>query len=151
MLLLAAKDTGSLPVKNPMSLLHIVDLETIAQGIARLAVVTPRQDGETLHLLLKDVPRLSTMMNRVHAAAEKLVPGDFDLVSGARRALRKDDLPAHRWSARNFFKRQPYGAKILDTYTERFLLKHRIELPAFDNKIIAQITHRAVEKIVGFK
>jgi hypothetical protein len=151
MLLLAAKDSSSLPVKNPMSLLHIIDLETIVQVIARLALVTPRQDGETLHFLLKDLPHLSTLMNKAHAAAEKMVPGEFDLVSGARRALRKDDLPTHRWSARNFFKRQPYDAKILDTYTERFLIKHRIESPKFDKKIIGQITRRAVEKIAGFK
>jgi nucleoside-diphosphate-sugar epimerase len=151
MLLLAAKDTSSLPVKNPMSQLQIIDIETISHGIAKLAFITPRQEGETLHFLLKDVPHLSTLMNRVHAAAEKLVPGDFDLVSGARRALRKDELPTHRWSARNFFKRQPYDAKILDTYTERFLLKHRIESPRFDKKIVKQVSQRAVEKIAGFK
>jgi hypothetical protein len=75
----------------------------------------------------------------------------LNFIAEARRTLREDESPTHWWSARNFFKRQPYDAQISTAATEKLLKEYKLELPDYNEKITEKIVISALERIKNSK
>ncbi len=147
-LLLTVDDPSSLPFKDPASRLHAIDIETISSILTKLARFEPTNDVQTLHVSFVSMPQLLSLVETVAAIAVDLTPVGFDLGRGARRALRRAE-PDERWSAREFFKKQPYRMRLSTALSERFLEELGLALPSFDEETMKRLTSQAVEKIVG--
>ncbi|MCP4676619.1 MAG: hypothetical protein GY854_14120 [Deltaproteobacteria bacterium] len=149
-LLLTVDDPSSLPFKDPKSKLHAIDIETLSSILANLALLDPTNDVQTLHVAFASMPTLLDLVETAATVARDLTPVGFDFVRGARRALRRAE-PGERWSAREFFKKQPYRMRLSTALSERFLKERGLVLPSLDDETMKRLTSRAVEKVVGFR
>ena len=159
--------------------LALTDLDGLVTALAGLAEHPPVGGGRVLHLLDPAAPEVAQLHERVTRTAGELVPGGFDLATGARRALRESaergawsaGLPGapgregrwstregrgsprdwRRWSPRDFFRRQPARARFETAFTRGVVDRLGLPIGAVEDERFEQLIEHAVEQIVGFR
>ncbi len=149
-LLLAVEDPSALSLKDPESMLHAIDLHSLAELLAQIAGADSMAGARTLHLTFAQMPTLLTLLEKAHTTARELAPAGYEFSAGARRVLRRKKTSA-RWSMREFFKRQPYRSSILTTLTERRLEQRGLELPKLSDAVLKRLVADGLTNIVGAK
>ncbi|MCP4602882.1 MAG: hypothetical protein GY847_20595 [Proteobacteria bacterium] len=149
-LLLALDDQSSLPTKDTGSKLFAVDAPALVRIFAGLAQSKPVEGAQTLHLVFSNMPPILELFETVQRAAKEISPQGFELAVGARRMLKRNRT-GEIWSVKEFFKRQPYRARISTSLTERFLSEQDLTISSLDNELVERLVAKAVEKIVGFR
>jgi hypothetical protein len=146
-LLLAISDDLGRDGERP---LVIAEAHALAALLAGLFGAPPSRGGRTLHLFDPKQRTAADLGAVVRRQTRDLVPRGYDLSAGARRLLRRG-WQAHDWSYREFFRRQPGGARFESAWTEQLLTEHGLRVPALEDEHIAELVEGAVEEIVGFK
>jgi hypothetical protein len=149
-LLLTADEPSSLPVKNLQGPIFLSEVDGLARVIAALMDIVPESELRTLHLFAPDLCAVGDLAAQAKNMAAALVPEGFNLSLGARRSLRNlgED---QSWSAKDFFRQQPFKVKVSTAFSERFLKTHNLMFPKLDDDRLRQLVVAAVEKITGFK
>ncbi len=150
-LLLAVEDPETLPVKSQRSRLFVIDVDTLASILCSIVLSPPsKSGGQTLHLVPEELPPLTTLLTSVRNFALDLAPPGFDLTTGARRMLRKNEWE-DVWSARGFFKKQPYRIKLLTSSTRRTLQDQDLPMPTLEYALLKRLTSRTMAKMTDLK
>ena len=149
-LLLTADEPASLPVKDMERPVAVSSVDAVVRVVSGLVGLPPISGGRTLHLLSHRSPSIEGLYEEVRNAADDLVPAGFDLATGARRALRRNDK-GRFWSPRDFFRVNPLKAQISRIYSDRFLERNDLEMDRFDGEQVRDLAVHGVEEIVGFR
>ncbi|MDD5305747.1 MAG: hypothetical protein PHU25_00360 [Deltaproteobacteria bacterium] len=148
-LLLASQPELAASLKDMHAPLLATDVAAAAEIVSTLAARPGPAGGETLHLIEPGMGRPLDLAARVSELALSHVPSGFDLVAGARRALKRGGQDA--WSPREFFRAHPRDVRVSTAHTERLLAERGLSMPAFDDTVLTSLVLEAVEEIVGFR
>lgn len=149
-LMLAADEQLFQSGKGAPERLLFVDRDSLVRILVELIRLPALEETNTLHVAFGQTDSLTELVAKVREMAAQSAPLGFDLSAGARRVLRRAD--SHRsWSAKEFFKKQAFGARISTALTEKILAKRGLPLPVLSDELLDRLVVQAMERIIGFK